>query len=58
MINESFKALFETLFEGGQAELRLVESEDALEGGSGDLRLPARQAPRHHEPDERAASRR
>ncbi len=33
MINESFKALFETLFEGGQAELRLVESEDPLEAG-------------------------
>ncbi len=32
-INESFKALFETLFEGGQAELRLVESDDPLEAG-------------------------
>jgi chromosome segregation protein len=33
VINEGFKALFETLFEGGQAELRLVESEDPLEAG-------------------------
>jgi chromosome segregation protein len=33
LINESFKALFQTLFEGGQAELRLVESEDPLEAG-------------------------
>ncbi len=33
LINESFKALFETLFEGGQAELRLVESDDPLEAG-------------------------
>jgi len=32
-INESFKSLFETLFQGGQAELRLVESEDPLEAG-------------------------
>jgi len=32
-INESFKALFDTLFEGGQAELRLVESDDPLEAG-------------------------
>ena len=33
LINESFKSLFETLFEGGQAELRLVESDDPLEAG-------------------------
>jgi len=33
IINEHFKALFSTLFEGGQAELRLVESEDPLEAG-------------------------
>jgi chromosome segregation protein len=33
LINESFKALFDTLFEGGQAELRLVESDDPLEAG-------------------------
>jgi chromosome segregation protein len=33
LINESFKTLFETLFEGGQAELRLVESDDPLEAG-------------------------
>jgi chromosome segregation protein len=33
VINEHFKALFEALFEGGQAELRLVESEDPLEAG-------------------------
>jgi len=32
-INDSFKALFDTLFEGGQAELRLVESDDPLEAG-------------------------
>ena len=33
VINEHFKALFSTLFQGGQAELRLVESEDPLEAG-------------------------
>jgi chromosome segregation protein len=33
VINEHFKALFQALFEGGQAELRLVESEDPLEAG-------------------------
>jgi chromosome segregation protein len=33
VINEHFKALFETLFQGGQAELRLVESDDPLEAG-------------------------
>ncbi len=33
VINEHFKALFEALFEGGQAELRLVESDDPLEAG-------------------------
>ena len=33
VINAHFKALFEALFEGGQAELRLVESEDPLEAG-------------------------
>jgi chromosome segregation protein len=33
VINESFKALFQTLFEGGQAELQLVESDDPLEAG-------------------------
>src|SRR5258708_17295152 len=33
VINEHFKALFQTLFQGGQAELRLVESEDPLEAG-------------------------
>ncbi len=33
VINEGFKALFQTLFEGGQAELRLVESDDPLEAG-------------------------
>jgi chromosome segregation protein len=32
-ISRSFKALFETLFEGGQAELRLAESDDPLEAG-------------------------
>ena len=33
VINQGFKVLFQTLFEGGQAELRLVESEDPLEAG-------------------------
>ncbi len=33
IINEGFKTLFQTLFEGGEAELRLVESEDPLEAG-------------------------
>ena len=33
IINEHFKALFLALFEGGQAELRLVESDDPLEAG-------------------------
>jgi chromosome segregation protein len=33
VINEHFRTLFSTLFEGGQAELRLVESEDPLEAG-------------------------
>jgi len=33
VINEHFKALFQSLFQGGQAELRLVESEDPLEAG-------------------------
>jgi chromosome segregation protein len=33
VINEHFKTLFSTLFEGGQAELRLVESDDPLEAG-------------------------
>ena len=33
IINEGFKTLFQTLFEGGEAELRLVESDDPLEAG-------------------------
>jgi chromosome segregation protein len=33
VINEHFKTLFSALFQGGQAELRLVESEDPLEAG-------------------------
>lgn len=33
IINDNFKALFETLFDGGQAELKLVESDDPLEAG-------------------------
>jgi len=33
VIDEHFRSLFTTLFEGGQAELRLVESEDPLEAG-------------------------
>ncbi|TAJ72309.1 MAG: chromosome segregation protein SMC [Phenylobacterium sp.] len=32
-INEHFKTLFSALFQGGQAELRLVESDDPLEAG-------------------------
>src|SRR5690606_28498720 len=33
VINEHFKTLFSALFQGGQAELRLVESDDPLEAG-------------------------
>ena len=33
IINDNFKALFEALFGGGQAELKLVESDDPLEAG-------------------------
>jgi chromosome segregation protein len=33
VIDGHFRALFTTLFEGGQAELRLVESDDPLEAG-------------------------
>jgi chromosome segregation protein len=33
VIHEHFKTLFQALFQGGQAELRLVESEDPLEAG-------------------------
>ena len=33
VINENFKSLFEALFGGGQAELKLVESDDPLEAG-------------------------
>ena len=33
MIDGHFRVLFTTLFEGGQAELRLVESDDPLEAG-------------------------
>jgi chromosome segregation protein len=33
VINGHFQTLFQTLFGGGQAELRLVESEDPLEAG-------------------------
>ena len=33
VINGHFKTLFQTLVEGGQAELRLVESDDPLEAG-------------------------
>ena len=33
IINANFKALFEALFDGGQAELKLVESDDPLEAG-------------------------
>ena len=33
VIDSHFRTLFSTLFEGGQAELRLVESDDPLEAG-------------------------
>jgi len=33
VIHDHFRTLFATLFEGGQAELRLVESDDPLEAG-------------------------
>ncbi|MBV9508893.1 MAG: chromosome segregation protein SMC [Caulobacteraceae bacterium] len=33
VINGHFQALFQALFEGGQAELRLIESDDPLEAG-------------------------
>jgi chromosome segregation protein len=33
VINTSFKSLFQTLFEGGEADLRLAESDDPLEAG-------------------------
>src|SRR6202007_2656105 len=33
VIHDHFRTLFTTLFEGGQAELRLVESDDPLEAG-------------------------
>jgi chromosome segregation protein len=33
VINGHFKALFQALFQGGEAELRLVESDDPLEAG-------------------------
>ncbi|MDP3379478.1 MAG: AAA family ATPase [Brevundimonas sp.] len=33
IINDNFKALFEALFDGGQAELKLVESDDPLDAG-------------------------
>lgn len=32
-VNENFKTLFRTLFVGGEAELKMVESEDPLEAG-------------------------
>lgn len=33
VINDHFKTLFQALFQGGQAELRLIESDDPLEAG-------------------------
>ena len=33
VINGHFQALFQSLFDGGQAELRLIESDDPLEAG-------------------------
>ena len=40
IIDGHFRALFTTLFQGGQAELRLVESEDPLEAGLEILACP------------------
>ncbi len=40
VIDGHFRSLFTTLFEGGQAELRLVESEDPLEAGLEILACP------------------
>ena len=34
VVNAHFKDLFSTLFEGGQAELQLIESDDPLEAGT------------------------
>ena len=43
VINDHFKTLFETLFDGGQAELQLVESDDPA-GGRAWRSTPARPA--------------
>ena len=43
-VNGHFGRLFKTLFGGGTAELKLVDSDDPLEFGPRDLRLPAGQA--------------
>ncbi len=43
-VNGHFGRLFKTLFGGGSAELKLVDSDDPLEVGARDLRLPAGQA--------------
>ena len=53
VIDGHFRDLFTTLFEGGAAELRLIDSEDPLEAGPGNSRVSARQAHGCDEPDER-----
>ena len=57
-VDRHFRSLFTTLFEGGQAHLELVESDDPLEAGPRDHGPAARQAPRPRSPCSRAASRR
>ena len=53
VINEHFKTLFQALFQGGQAELRLVESDDPLEAGLEIYACPPGKRHGDHEPDER-----
>ena len=43
-VNGHFGRLFKTLFGGGSAELKLVDSDDPLEFGARNLRLPAGKA--------------
>ena len=44
-VNEHFQYLFAKLFEGGQAELRLTESDDPLEAGLEILARPPGKKP-------------
>ena len=57
-VDGHFRRLFTTLFEGGQAHLELVESDDPLEAGPGDHGAAAGQAPVDADPAFRAANRR